>query len=466
MSGSAPAAGLPALREFRVEMAASGVAHLVFDAPGRAMNVFSNAAIHELGRFAAWLKSADVAGVVVRSAKGAFCAGADLNELGVAYDMIMASPTADRSRVAFDHFFALSAGLRALEASGKPVAAAIGGLALGGGCELALACHYRVMADVPPAAMGLPEALVGLLPGAGGTQRLPRLIGLEAALPVLLDGERLSPPRALALGAAHEVVEAGCETLAAERWVLSGPEPRQPWERADWRDESPESIGAAIAPVRARVLDETHGHYPAPLAILDCIEQGLPRPVDLALEAEMRIFSGLIQRPEPRNMIQTLFLGKLDHDRRARAAGLPAILAEVEASVASALAGVARRARSEGVGDAEIARAWRAAGFTRPLGELAVGESSPPLGHGKAGAGRESAELWFERAPLTPREKLGRAFVIAGGRSALPFLAATDETDRRVIDYAVVSSLGFPAYLGGPFALLDYLGDEGLGRAA
>ena len=160
------------------------------------MNVFSNAAIHELSRFAVWLEMTDIAGVVVRSAKDAFCAGADLTELGVAYDMIMAAPKPERSRIAFDHFFSLSQALRALETSGKPVAAAVGGLALGGGCELALACHYRVMADSPRAALGLPESQVGLLPGAGGTQRLPRLIGVVATLPVLLQGKRLSPVEA------------------------------------------------------------------------------------------------------------------------------------------------------------------------------------------------------------------------------------------------------------------------------
>jgi 3-hydroxyacyl-CoA dehydrogenase/enoyl-CoA hydratase/3-hydroxybutyryl-CoA epimerase len=152
------------MREFRLEVRPNGVAHLVFDAPGRSMNVFSNAAIHELGRFAVWLPSSDVAGVVVRSGKDAFCAGADLTELGVAYDMIMATPESERAGVAFDHFIPLSRALRALETSGKPVAAAIGGLALGGGCELALGCHYRVMADSPRAALGLPESQVGLCP--------------------------------------------------------------------------------------------------------------------------------------------------------------------------------------------------------------------------------------------------------------------------------------------------------------
>src|SRR5260370_34399199 len=172
------------LKEFRAERAENGVLHLVFDMPGRPMNVFSNAAIAELRIFSEWLHESDVRGVVIRSGKpSAFCAGADLTELGQAYDMIMAAPAETRDRVAFDHFFPLSQALRRIETAGKPVAAAIAGLPLGGGGELALASHHRVMVDDPKAAFGLPESLVGLLPGAGGTPPPPRLTGIEKALP-------------------------------------------------------------------------------------------------------------------------------------------------------------------------------------------------------------------------------------------------------------------------------------------
>src|ERR1700724_4817451 len=210
------------LKEFRAERAENDVLHLVFDMPGRPMNVFSNAAIGELSVFGEWLRGSDVKGVVIRSGKpSAFCAGADLNELGQAYDMIMAAPAAARDRVAFDHFFALSQALRRIETAGKPVAAAIAGLALGGGGELALAAHHRVMVDDPKAAFGLPESLVGLLPGAGGTQRLPRLTGIEKALPVLLEGARLSGHAAIEAGVIDQLVPAGEEGAAAGRWVVS-----------------------------------------------------------------------------------------------------------------------------------------------------------------------------------------------------------------------------------------------------
>src|SRR2546430_11884945 len=113
----------PELKQFRIEQPGNGVLHLVFDMPGRSMNVFSNAAIEELGRFADWLPKSDVVGVVIRSGKSsAFCAGADLAELETAYDMVMAAPPVESDGVAFDHFFRLSQGLRKLETAGKPVA--------------------------------------------------------------------------------------------------------------------------------------------------------------------------------------------------------------------------------------------------------------------------------------------------------------------------------------------------------
>ncbi len=320
----------PKLEQFQIEFQSNGLVHLVFDCPGRTMNVFSNAAIHELGAFAAWLPDADVKGVLLRSGKdNAFCVGADLTELGVAYDMIMQSAPRSRFDVAFDHFFPLSKAIRGLETAGKPVAVALGGLALGGGCELALGGHYRVLVDDPKIGLGLPESLVGLLPGAGGTQRLPRLIGVEAALPVLLEGQRLGGAVALAAGLVDELCAAGEEVARAEAWLLSQPEPVQPWDRPDWCADAPQEIAVHVAPRRT----SADPHYPAPTAILDCVEYGGPQCFDGAIRSEMAIFAHLIQRPEPRNMIQTLFLGKTDFDRHNRKGTLPTFVNEaVEAA--------------------------------------------------------------------------------------------------------------------------------------
>lgn len=318
---------IPSLTQFRVEPQANGLVHLVFDCPGRTMNVFSNAAIHELGAFAAWLPESDAKGVLIRSGKdNAFCAGADLSELGVAYDMIMEAPKRDRFTRAFDHFFPLSQAIRALETAGKPVAAAIAGLALGGGCELALGAHYRVLVDDPKVSMGLPESLVGLLPGAGGTQRLPRLVGVDVALPILLDGGRLSGKAAMEAGLVHELVPVGEEIARAEAWLLSTKGAAQPWDRAGWQSPT-------VSPMVAERRATADPRNPAFAAILDCVEFGLPQSFEGAIRSEMAIFSGLIQRPEPRNMIQTLFLGKTDYDRLARKDALPNFVAEVVEAV-------------------------------------------------------------------------------------------------------------------------------------
>jgi 3-hydroxyacyl-CoA dehydrogenase/enoyl-CoA hydratase/3-hydroxybutyryl-CoA epimerase len=426
---------LTKMQQFRVEQTENGVLHLVFDMPGRPMNVFSNAAIAELASFSKWLATSPVKGVVIRSGKpSAFCAGADLGELGLAYDMIMAAPAEARSKVAFDHFFPLSQALRGIETAGKPVAAAIAGLALGGGGELALAAHHRVMVDDPKAAFGLPESLVGLLPGAGGTQRLPRLIGIEAALPVLLEGARLSGQAAIAAGVVDRLVPAGEEVAAAERWVLSNAGASQPWDRPGWRPADVDRAGAIVARKRADVLAETLGHYPAPLAILDCVAEGLPQPFDDAIRTEMQIFSKLIQRREPRNMIRTLFLGRLDHDRLRKSGGIPA-------PVEQAVAAVSRALQAEGDADADLADAFSRAGFGRPASPAAAFDGVIAQG-----------AFWLEAEPVTAgkralRERLARAYAVAADwRSRL------SEDERRAADYLLVKNCGFPAYMGGAFS--------------
>jgi 3-hydroxyacyl-CoA dehydrogenase/enoyl-CoA hydratase/3-hydroxybutyryl-CoA epimerase len=412
---------LPKLIQFRLEPAASGVVHLVFDCPGRTMNVFSEAAIVELGAVAEWLAAVEVRGLVIRSGKGnAFCAGADLTELGLAYDMIVAAPERRRFDLAFDHFFRLSRALRALETAGKPVAAAIGGLALGGGCELALAAHHRVLADDPRAALGLPESLVGLLPGAGGTQRLPRLLGIERALPILLDGARLAGSAALEAGLVHALADPGDEVRAAEAWVLSADGAAQPWDRDDWVPTPAADAAAAIAPVRDRVLRDTQGHYPAALAILDCVEHGLPQLFDGAMRSEMAIFAHLIQREEPRNMIATLFLAKTDYERLRRKDALPTF---VTAIVRATRAAAGR----------EDAATLAAAGFSGGNGSVAR-----PASHKgywiESGKGRAAGEA------------LARI-----GRALAPLGEELSDDERRLADYAVVAEAGYPAYLGGPY---------------
>jgi 3-hydroxyacyl-CoA dehydrogenase / enoyl-CoA hydratase / 3-hydroxybutyryl-CoA epimerase len=424
----------PELKQFRIEPSENGVLHLIFDMPGRSMNVFSNAAIEELGLFADWLPHSDVAGVVIRSGKSsAFCAGADLAELETAYEMVMAAPPAERSQVAFDHFFRLSQGLRKLETAGKPVAVAIAGLALGGGAEFALAAHHRVITDDPQSTFGLPESLVGLLPGGGGTQRLPRLIGIEAALPVLLDGARGGGAAAIVAGLADQLVASGEEVAAAERWVLSRPPATQPWDRPDWRAQDAGGVSALIAERRKSVLAETLGHYPAPLAILDCVEEGFPQIFDPAIRTEMAIFAKLIQRREPRNMIRTLFLGRLDYERLKKK-GMNPTMIEAVAAVSHTLG-----LQSESSG--ELSESFARAGFR--IDKAHKGDFDGRI---------SGAAYWFNDEPKSPGKELLRARLTQSEAVAARWRPELDDAERRAADYLLVTHEGFPAYLGGLFA--------------
>jgi 3-hydroxyacyl-CoA dehydrogenase/enoyl-CoA hydratase/3-hydroxybutyryl-CoA epimerase len=424
----------PELKQFRIEGSGNGVLHLIFDMPGRSMNVFSNAAIDEIDLFAGWLKQSDAVGVVVSSGKStAFCAGADLAELETAYDMITAAPPGERDRLAFDHFFRLSLGLRRLETAGRPVAVAVAGLALGGGCEFALAAHHRVIADHPRATFGLPESLVGLLPGGGGTQRLPRLIGIEAALPVLLEGARIGGQTAIAARLAHELVVPGEEVAAAERWVLSRPQAIQPWDRPDWHADAAPGVSAIIGESRGKMLAKTLGHYPAPSAILDCIEQGFPQDFDTAIRTEMRIFAKLIQRREPRNMIRTLFLGRLDYERLTKEGINPKIMEAVTA-VSNALGVHSEHGE-------ELSEAFARAGFR-------VNHPHRANFDGRVAG----AVYWHDGEPRTWGKDLLRARLTDAEAAAVPWRSQLDESERRAADYVLVTQEGFPAYLGGLFA--------------
>lgn len=425
---------LPALENFRTDWRDGGILHLVFDMPGRSMNVFTNQAIHEIEAFADWLKGADLAGVVVSSGKPtAFCAGADLSELSDAYSMLMATPEAERDARTVAHFSPIGRAFRKLETAGKPVAFALHGLALGGGCEFALAGHYRVLTDAPETQIGLPESLVGLLPGGGGTQRLPRLTGIAAALPVLLEGGRLSAREALALGAAHAVVAPGSEVATAEAWLRTNPDPRQPWDRADWVVPTAAEVLAVTAPRRTGELARTGGNFPAELAILDCLDSGLPVPMDAGVAAEIDVFKDLVQRIEPRNQIATAFLGRVEHDKRKRKDTLPLGLSDFGAAVAAAMA-----AEIAALGDLGERAALQAG----------IGGRRNPAPEAAALAARKPQ--WFE-APATAEDRAAMQILRDGARVAQTHGAAFADSDRNLVDFHCSSRAGFPAYLGGPF---------------
>ncbi|RYY69740.1 MAG: 3-hydroxyacyl-CoA dehydrogenase, partial [Comamonadaceae bacterium] len=198
-----------------------GVVALMYACEG-AVNTLGDAINQALfDSVTALLADPAVKGIVIGSDKADFIAGGDLRQLQAARD-----PAAVKAIVA-----PFLRALRLLETGGKPVAAALSGTALGGGLELALACHRRIAADNPAARFGLPEATLGLMPGAGGTQRLPRLVGVAAATPLILEGKRLALDDARKLGIIDDVVPADRLLQAAKDWVLATPGATQPWDR-------------------------------------------------------------------------------------------------------------------------------------------------------------------------------------------------------------------------------------------
>lgn len=291
---------------------ADGICTLVLDLPGEKMNVLGA----ELsGAFESALKRAmaddAVKGVVITSGKETFAAGGDLKSLGGGG----ADATKMKPTEAVELFSWLSRVLRWMETAGKPVACALNGLALGGGLEIAMACHYRVVADDPRIILGLPEGQVGLLPGGGGTQRLPRLIGLAASLPMLLQGKNLSPRDALKAGLVHAVVPAAELIEAAKAWLRETGDPVQPWDKKGFKvpgggDTLTPMFRNIFIGLNANTRANTFGNIPAPEKIAACLYEGLQLPMDKALGVEAKYFVQLMQNPVAGNLIRTMFVNK------------------------------------------------------------------------------------------------------------------------------------------------------------
>jgi 3-hydroxyacyl-CoA dehydrogenase / enoyl-CoA hydratase / 3-hydroxybutyryl-CoA epimerase len=199
--------------------------------------------------------------------------------------------------------------LNIVEASAKPVVAAIHGTALGGGFELALACHARVMDD--KAVVGLPEVKLGLIPGAGGTQRLPRLIGVMKAAPYLLEGKTMSPQEALAMGVVNEVVPEDQLITAARKYLTGKPDAVAPWDKKEFKIPGGGPYHPSVAQIfimgNAMLRKQSYGNYPAQINIMKCVYEGLQVPIDAALRIESRYFAKTAMTPQARGMVRTLF---------------------------------------------------------------------------------------------------------------------------------------------------------------
>ena len=212
--------------------------------------------------------------------------------------------------------------LRRLETCGKPVAAAINGVCMGGGFELALACSYRIVADSDKARVGLPEIKVGLFPGAGGTQRVPRLMPTPDALQMLLKGDQIRPAQAKKMGLVHEVAPADQIVALAKAWVKANPNAKAPWDDPKFKLPSGKVYSAQgmmiWPPANAIYRRETYDNYPAAKAVLTCVFEGLQLPFDLALANEAKHFANILLSKEAQAMIRSLFLSMGELNKGAR----------------------------------------------------------------------------------------------------------------------------------------------------
>jgi len=295
-----------------------GIATLMLDLPGKSMNVLTAELIRDFSECVDRVSNdQSVIGAIVASGKPAFVAGADLTEIMTAFDRGMTPLQGYEMSNKFTRV------LRKMETCGKPFAVAISGLALGGGFELCLACHYRVLADHAKAVLGFPEVSIGLIPGWGGTQRLPRLIGVEKTLPVILQGKKLNPQEALALGVVHELAPADELLERAKKWLLTSPEATAPWDVKGFR--VPGGTGANN-PKNAQtymlgtslVAGNTQHNYPAPIAALSAIYEGCIVPIDTGLDIESQYFGKLLAGVTARNMVRSLFVHKGAADKLER----------------------------------------------------------------------------------------------------------------------------------------------------
>ena len=310
------------MRHLTLEEAADGFATLMLDNADESMNVVNDAFIADMeAATAAIAADASVRGVILTSAKKAFMAGADLKQIVNRYCKLSKQEAfAFSQRATRMH--------RAMEQSGKPWVAVINGLALGGGFELALACHRRILVDDPKVLVGLPEVNVGLLPGSGGTVRLGIIAGMPAALDLLLSGRSVGPAEALKMHLVDEVVPAHQAIARARAWLATTPDPVKPWDKKGWIPPQKKGMtvpedSAAYTAVIAGIAKKGY-HTPAPVAIASCVFEGLQLPFDKALAVEGKYFAKLLTDPVARNIIRTSFISRQAAEKGARRPpGLP-----------------------------------------------------------------------------------------------------------------------------------------------
>ena len=282
---------------------ADGIAIATMDLPGRPMNVVNDELMQPLAEIAERLATdTSIKGLVLTSAKADFCAGGDIDRMSKWTE----------PQQAFDASMQMKLVLRKLETQGKPVVAAINGHALGGGLEIALACHARIVLDSPKLKLGQPEVKLGLLPGGGGTQRLPRLVGIQQALQICAEGNDIAPQKALAMGLVTQLAADREDLIAkAKAWCLANPKAKQPWDQPKFKIPGGDSRAPAIAQIwsigPSIAAAKSYGNYPAVTHIMSSVFEGGLMDFDSACVVESRYFAACVVSQESRNIINTLW---------------------------------------------------------------------------------------------------------------------------------------------------------------
>ena len=322
------------MSNFKYEVDQDGIALITWDMPGRSMNVL-NADV--LGELEALLDKttadAGIKGVVVTTGKDTFSGGADLTvlqKLSSQFEQVRKSQGDEAAALMFfEESRKASVLYRKIETCGKPWACAINGTAVGGGFELALACHYRVASNEERTRVGLPEIKVGLFPGAGGTTRIARILPPADALQYLLKGDLLRTDRALKMKLVDVVVPAANLVKTAKDWIKAGGSAKKPWDMDGFRLPGGAvytKAGMMTFPAANAIYRrETYDNYPAARAIMQVVYEGLLVPFDHALRIEQRWFAKIVRSPQAAAMTRSLFVSLQELNKGARRpANIPA----------------------------------------------------------------------------------------------------------------------------------------------
>ncbi|WP_417670596.1 3-hydroxyacyl-CoA dehydrogenase NAD-binding domain-containing protein [Roseibium sp.] len=315
-----------AYTNFTIETDADGIAVITWDMPEKSMNVIDISVMEELDKLVDDVAHDDaIKGAIITSGKAAFSGGADLTMLeGLLQDFHKqrAQDPEAAAKALFEGSRKLSVIYRKLETCGKPFVATMTGACMGGGTELALACHARVAADDDSFKMGLPEVKVGLFPGAGGTQRVMRMADGQQGMQFLLQGRTLRASQAKSMKLIDDVASPKKLVETAKKLLAAGVDPVKPWDKKGFKLPngkiySPQGFQFWPA-ANAIYRRETFDNYPGPRYLLHSVVEGLQLPMDLALQVESRYFAKVLQSPEAGNMIRSLFVSMQELNKGAR----------------------------------------------------------------------------------------------------------------------------------------------------